>query len=592
MRLLLLNHEVSSIHAAALILGAAGLLSRLVGVLRNRLLFAEFGAGRELDIYYVSFQIPDFMAALFLLGAASAAVLPVFQERLLENKRKAQEFIASLVGLFFLGSTAASAAAFLAVPLAVPYAAPGFSPQEQALVVSITRVMLLSPILFGLSSIFSVVVQTFGRFFVYAAAPILYNLGIIFGIVFLVPALGIYGLGIGVVAGALLHFGLQFGVAVQIGYPRLSALNLVWVRMIQFMRYDLVNNFDLVNKFRAGLDQGIRRVVLLSFPRTLAISLHQLTLLALFAIGSLLAEGSVALFSAAQDLYFVPIGIFGISYAVALFPRLSEAVLRRSGDEFLRDLSAGIRSILFWVAPSAALFLVLRAHIVRVALGAGQFSWEDTRLTAALLAVLALAMAAGAAQILLIRGFYALGNTRLPLVINAVASIGTIALAWILTAALASGSALSRGIAAVLRIGDLPHPEVLGLGIGFAAGTIINTGLLYVFLMKEAEEVLGKKPDRGSAAEIVKIVAAALVGAGAGYGVRVSFSETLPLITFVRVLVQGAASAAAGFAVYCGLLAALGSREVGILRRGITRRLLSIGILPKSWDGEDRVTGN
>lgn len=548
-------------HAAALILGAAGLLSRLVGVLRNRLLFAEFGAGRELDIYYAAFQIPDFMAALFLLGAASAAILPVFQEYLVESREKAQEFIASLSFLFFLTAAGASVIAFFAAPVIVPFVAPGFSADERMMTVSLTRLMLLSPILFGLSGIFSVVIQSFQRFFVYALAPILYNLGIIFGIVFLVPLVGIWGLGIGVALGALFHFGLQFGAAVKLGFRP---------------------------GIRANVSEGVKKAFLLSFPRVLAISLTQLTTLALIAIGSTLAEGSVAVFAAAQDLYFVPIGVFGVSYAVAIFPRLSRAAVGRSGTEFLRELSSGIRSILFWVAPSGALFLVLRAHIVRVALGAGAFSWEDTRLTAAVLAALVFAMAAAALQTLLIRGFYALGNTWIPLAVNFFSSLFSIALAFGAAYSLGADSELTRAIQGLFRVGDLSRPQVLGLGIGFAGGMLVNAAGFWFLLVRYAEKKLGAEYPRGEREQIFKIIIAALAAGAAAYVVRASFSQTLPLITFLRVLGQGAAAATAGFGVYWGMLTLMGSEDVVVLRRSVTRRLFSIGILPKSWDGELR----
>ena len=312
-----------------------------------------------------------------------------------------------------------------------------------------------------------------------------------------------------------------------------------------------------------------------------------ISIIALFhAIGSLLAEGSVAIFSAAQDLYFVPVGIFGVSYAVAIFPRLSRAAALGSGADFLQELFVGVRSILFWVAPSAALFLVLRAHVVRVALGAGAFSWEDTRLTAAVLAALAVAMAAAALQTLLIRGFYALGNTRVPLAVSAGTSIFSVGLAWVLTAALGSGSEFSRGAAALFRIADLPHPEVLGLGIAFAAGLIINAAALWVLLVRTAEARFGIRREWRNG-QIGKIVIAAIFAGIAGYLVRVSFSQTLPLITFVSVLVQGAVAAGAGFGAYWGILSFLGSPDVAALRRSAAQHLFSIGILPKHW-GEER----
>jgi putative peptidoglycan lipid II flippase len=391
------------------------------------------------------------------------------------------------------------------------------------------------------------------------------------GIVLLVPIFGVPGLGMGVVLGAAAHLGLQFGAAASRGFnfdPSLACI------MMQ-----------------AKLGSGVRRVLTLSFPRMIAISLNQLTLMALVAIGSLLAAGSVAVFSAAQDLYFVPIGIFGVSYATALFPRLSRAAVRGSGEEFLQEFSVGVRSILFWVAPSSALFLVLRAHIVRVALGAGAFSWEDTRLTAAVLAALAVSMAAVALQTLLIRGFYAIGNTRLPLAVNAVASLVSIGLALGISTVLSSSAPYGRGLAALFRIGDLPHPEVLGLGIGFAAGAIVNTVLLYFLLMRRALKVSSAASGGACGAEVAKIISAAIAAAGVAYLVRASFSETLPLITFARVLGQGLAAAAAGAAAYAAILTALGSQELRMLRRSITKGLFSVGILPKSWDGE-RITGN
>lgn len=577
-RLNFLNHEISNIHAAALILGAAGFLSRLVGVLRNRLLFAEFGAGRELDIYYAAFQIPDFMAALFLLGAASAAILPIFQEYLLEEKKKAQEFIASLALVFFFGASLLSAAAFFAAPLAAPLVAPGFSSDEQALMVSVTRLMLISPILFGLSGIFSVVVQSFGLFFVYALAPILYNVGIIVGIAFLVPVFGIYGVGIGVVLGALAHLGLQFGASASRGFwpgIRPGSVWSVWS--------------GTSNRMFAG--RGIKKVLVLSFPRVLAISFSQMTGLVLVAIGSTLAAGSVAVFAAAQDLYFVPVGIFGVSYAVAIFPRLSRAAAAKSGAEYLKELALGIRAILFWTAPSAALFLVLRAHIVRVGLGAGAFSWEDTRLTAAVLAALAVAMVAAALQTLLVRGFYALGNTWIPLAVNFFSSLFSIALAFGAANFLGSDSELSRAIAGLFRIGDLPRPRVLGLGIGFAGGMVVNVAALAFLLVRRAERQFGAEFPRRTG-EVSKIAIAALGAAAAAYLVRASFSETLPLITFMRVLVQGTAAAAAGLGTYWGMLSLMQSEDVAALRRSVARRLFSIGILPKSWDGDRIVTSN
>lgn len=568
-RLTFFQSEIANVHAAALILGGAGLLSRVLGVLRDRMLAAGFGAGRELDIYTAAFVVPDFMATLFLLGGATAAILPVFQETFACDRAKAQDLISLIAALFLAGACVATAAAFFVAPFVMPFIVPGFSPEEQAMTVSLTRLMLLSPVLLGLSGIFSVIVQSFQRFVIYAAAPILYNMGIIFGIFFLVPRLGIAGVAAGVVIGAVLHAGLQFRSAVLVGFAPKIARSLIRLP-------------SLLVAFR----EEMRGVALTAVPRVLAVSLAQLTLVVLNAIGSTLAQGSVAILSLAQNLYFVPVGIFGISYATAVFPRMARAASEQRGTDFSREFSMGVRSILFWTAPSAALFIVLRAHIVRAALGAGAFSWEDTRLTAAVLAALSLAMVAASLQTLLVRVFYALGNTWIPLIVNISASFFSISAAFFLTHGLEIRSVLGRLLIALFRIEDLPHPEVLGLGLGFAAGLILNVGVLYMCAVLYEKKIFGTNTSV-SLTDVVKIAGSAVVAAGAAYLVRSSFAGVLPLITFARVLTQGAIAGCAGWAVYFAVLTLAGSQDTALLRRVIARRLFSLRILPQSWDGTD-----
>ncbi|MFN7088721.1 MAG: lipid II flippase MurJ, partial [Candidatus Paceibacteria bacterium] len=310
-------------------------------------------------------------------------------------------------------------------------------------------------------------------------APILYNLGIIIGIFTFVPLGGIIGLAFGVVLGALLHFLIMFLTANHLGFAPLDFilnLNPIYLK-----------NAAIPSDLRSRL-RRVKRIVALSFPRVLAISLTNLTLLVLIAIASTLAKGSIAVLQLAQNLYFLPIGIFGVSYAVAVFPRMNRAYIVRDGEEFFRELFFGIRSILFWIVPSMILFIVLRAHIVRVTLGAGAFSWEDTRLTAAVLAALSITMFAGALSTLLIKGFYALENTWKPFFINLSSSLFSLILAYGLVKVLTSGSVFAGTLASLFRISDLPRPEVIGLGLGFSAGLLLNILLLYFSLQRLAEK--------------------------------------------------------------------------------------------------------
>lgn len=549
-------------HAAALMIGAAGFFSRIIGLFRDRLLASRFGAGRDLDIYYASFQIPDFLAVLFLLGAGSAAILPIFQEYLSRDREKAHRLISDLFTLFLLGASALGFVAFLFAPALARIIAPGFSAEDFARMAALTRIMIIAPVLFGISGIFTSVIESFQRFFAYALAPVLYNLGIIAGIVFLVPVFGVQGLAFGVVFGACLHFFVLLMTVKKLGFsPRL---------------------------FRPALGAGVRSVIGLSFPRVLSVSISHFTFLALVAVGSMLAAGSIAVFQLAQNLYFVPIGIFGTSYAVVIFPRLSRAYIGRDQETFFRELFIGIHSILFWILPSIALFIVLRAHIVRVALGSGAFSWEDTRLTAATLLLFSFSMFASALIPLFIKGFYALENTWRPLVINVLASGLSVLFALLSLHWLQEGSGFYRFAVIFLRLSGLEDIRVLGLSFGFSAGLFVNVFLLYGALIRLAGEKFNCSrvmPFSG----VAKITFAASLAGIAAYAVRVNFSEALPLVTFLRVLSQGIVAGSAGAGAYFGTLLLLKEPSAWSLWHTVRQRVFRIGILPPNWNGETHV---
>ncbi|MDZ4260566.1 MAG: murein biosynthesis integral membrane protein MurJ, partial [Candidatus Sungbacteria bacterium] len=525
-KLLKFNGSISSIHAAAFLIGSAALISRLLGMFRNRLLATHFGAGRELDVYFAAFQIPDFVATLFLLGAGSAAILPVFQEYMQDNKERARHLISSLQTSFLVASSIVAMIVFFFVPLLLRIMVPGFSDADRSLTALLTRIMLLSPILLGLSSILSAVVQSFQRFFAYALAPIFYNIGIIIGIIFFVPAFGIMGLGMGVVLGALMHLTIQ----------------IISITQVRMMPRIIFRNFS----------GGLKKVVSLSLPRVISLSLAQVTVVGLTALGSTLHAGSISVLKLSQDLYFVPVALIGVSYSVVIFPRLSEAFLNRNADTFYRELFLGLRTIALWITPTIALFIVLRAHIVRVAYGAGQFSWEDTRLTAASLAILAIAMIAGSITQLLIKAFYAIEKTWMPLVINMFASALAISSAIFFSHALRGSSAFASLTLHIFRVSDLPSADVLGLALGFTLGLLVDNVLLYIALRSSARAAFNTAYEFPLRPMAHIAVAAALAGISA-YLVRLTF-QPLPLVTLARVLLQGLMAGIVGFTVYIVLL--------------------------------------
>ncbi|MBU1246981.1 oligosaccharide flippase family protein, partial [Patescibacteria group bacterium] len=313
-----------------------------MAVIRDRL-FASMGAGVELDIYFASFRIPDILFVAIASFVALTVILPFFIEKLNTNKQQARDFINSIFTLFFLAIIIISIVVFFAVPYLVEIFFSGFEVGAQEEVVLLTRILLLSPILLGISNLFASITQTFRKFFVYALSPVLYNLGIILGLLFFYPSLGIIGLGFGVVLGAGLHMLIQVPVIIAHGF---------------FPRFSL--------KMPAS---EIKKILILALPRTIGLSVQQIALFVLISIAASMAVGSIAVFQLSLNLQSVPLSIIGVSYSVAAFPTLARLYSKNKTKQFIDQVLTATRHIIFWSIPIAVLFVVLRAQIVRVILG-------------------------------------------------------------------------------------------------------------------------------------------------------------------------------------------------------------------------------
>lgn len=553
-----LNREIVSFHAAALVLGGAALASRILGLFRDRLLAARFGAGDELDVYYASFQVPDILYTILLVGAASAAILPALLAAERRDRAEGERFLGNLLTVFGIAAVGAAFAAAVAAPFFVPLLAPGFGPEKLELAIQLTRLMLGNVVFLGLASILSTLLQARHRFFAFALPPIVYNVGIIIGILFFVPAFGIRGLALGVLLGGLLQVLIQLPAVRGLGFrfrPR----------------------FDLG-------DSNLRSVLRTSAPRVLALSLSQITLALLAAIASLFAGGSLAAFRLAANLLFVPVGLFGVSYALAVFPKLSGASLDGAGEHFREHFAAGFRNILFWVLPATALLIVLRAHIVRVILGSGAFDWGDTRLVAALLAAMAIAVISESVLALVLRGFYALGRTREPLLWSVIGSLATIAFAVALMRWFNASPGLLADLARVLRIADLPNPEVLAVGVAFAAGSLLSAALLLLALRRAARRALGVPI--ALAGDIAAMVGAAVLAGIAAYLALLPFPALIATNTFLGIFAQGLTAGSVGCLVYGVILFTQKNPELLGLLASIRGRRVSPATVPAVFETE------
>ncbi|MEA3453157.1 MAG: murein biosynthesis integral membrane protein MurJ [Patescibacteria group bacterium] len=455
----ILNTETNKIPVAAFVLGIASLGSALLGFFRDRLLAGNFGAGDDLDIYYTAFRIPDFINMVLIMGAVSAAIIPIFTLYLHKDKEEAKQFLTSLLNLFMIVFIVVSLFLFVFAPQLISLIAPGFGIEKKETTVLLTRIMFLSPILLGMSNIISGILQVFSRFLVTAIAPITYNLGIIFGILVFVPKMGLTGLAWGVALGAGLHLIIQLPIFFLLG-------------------------FRLFNKFTI-FHPGVKKVFKLMLPRSLGIAASQINLMVMTAIGSTLAIGSIAVFSLANNLSRSLLILLAVPFSTAAFPALSSTFSQGKRQEFLKKFSLSFRLLIFLIIPTSALLFILRAQIVRIIYGTGRFSWADTRLTSACLALFALSLFAYGLGLLLSKAFYAAQDTKTPTLIGLI-SIGlNIGLCFLFVHFLNSVNFFSRLIIDILKLEGLDSVSIVGLPLAYSISGIFQFVLLFWFLHKK-----------------------------------------------------------------------------------------------------------
>jgi putative peptidoglycan lipid II flippase len=455
--------EIEGLHEAAYVLAFFTFLSQLLAVVRDRLLAGTFGASEIVDIYYASFRLPDLLFVL-MTSFISASVLVPFLAQNISDKKYSQKILNSLFSFFMISVIVVAGIIFIFTPEILQITAPGIannsgSPESFATLVLFTRLLLLSPILLGISQLFGSIVQAYRKFFVYAISPVLYNLGIILGIVFFYPNIGDLGLIYGVLVGILMHVFIQLPtVARHKMVPKLT-LNLDW--------------------------SSVREIILVSLPRTVTLASTQIVLLVLVAVASVLTVGSIAIFNFSYNLQSVPLAIIGVSYSLAAFPTLSRLFADGKTDEFLAQLITAARHIIFWSLPVIVMFVVLRAQIVRVILGSGQFDWTDTRLTAAALAIFAVSVLAQNLILLFVRGYYSAGQTKKPLFINLISMAATISFIFIFKTWFEMSEGFRLFIESLLRVNDLTGTIVLMLPLAFSVGMILNAVLLWIIFEKD-----------------------------------------------------------------------------------------------------------
>ncbi len=500
--------EVRGLHQAAYVLAFFTFGSQLLALLRDRMLASEFGAGTELDIYYTAFRIPDLLYVLFASTLSVYVLIPFVSARMQQDTpEKARQLLSEVFTVFLLVYSVLALVIMMLAPYIVPLAFPGMMENADQ-VVLLLRILLLQPLLLGISSLFGVVTQLGHRFVLYAISPLIYNVGIIIGIVLFYPYVGLAGLAWGVVLGALGH------MLVQLPLVRNSALTFAGTTKIVW--------------------SDLREILAVSIPRAATLAMHQVLLLLLVGIASMMTVGSVSVFQFAYNLQSVPLAVIGASYSIAAFPLLADLFAQKKMEEFRLHIVTALRHIIFWSLPVIGLVIVLRAQMVRVVLGSGEFDWSDTRLTAAMLALLAVSLFAQAINLLIIRVFYAGGYTRIPFFVTLFGSVLASLSVYILYVLHTKSLLHMELLEGVMRVDAVQGSEVLLIAIGYSFAMLVQSALLLFFMRRTFALSLS-----GLGVHFIRAFLATLFGGFTAYVALNFFVFGIDEQTFLGIFLQG-----------------------------------------------------
>jgi putative peptidoglycan lipid II flippase len=393
----------------SIVLAVTALASYLLGLLRDHFFAQTFGAGRALDAYNAAFLFPDLLFNILIAGGIAAAFVPILTGLLHQDAKKAQKYVNSVI-------TAATGTMLLIGIIIIIFAnpisamvAPGFSPEDRLLVAKILHVLALSPIFFAASNAIGAMLVTQRRFLFYGLSPVLYNLGIILGTLFLAPHFGIMGVAIGTLLGALLHLLARVGDAWRQGFK-----------------------FQTAYSFQTP---EFRKTISLMVPKMFGHPIELATFWGFTAIASTLAPGSVVVINFARNFQSVPISLIGITIATTSFPLLSGAITEKVKDKFWQTFKNSFLLIFGLSFLSALIIFLIREPLIRIFLGGGEFQSADIRRTAAVLGIFCLSIPTEALVHLLARAFYATKNTTIPVAVSILGIIIAIPGGYLLSSA-------------------------------------------------------------------------------------------------------------------------------------------------------------
>ncbi len=492
-----LSKPTKSISIAGWILSFSALVSALLGLVRTRLLLDSYGVSIETDIYNIAFRIPDLIYTLIIGGALSAAFIPIFISHWNKNKKEAWAIADSFLKISFLAVLVLAIILAILMPVIIDVLFSGFSTEEKKLSVELSRIMLLSPMILGISAVFSNILQSMNRFIIYAFCPLFYNIGLIMGIVLFTKWWGIYGLAWGVVFGALLHLLIQVPVVLKTGFSFSKSIK---------------------------IHPAIFRVIKLMAPRSFALGIYQINIIAITAIAATISSGSITIFVNSHNIDLLLTGVFGISFATALFPTLSDSYSKKNYQKYLDSFSHVLRGVFFITFPIGLLLFILRFHIIQLIYGVDNVSTADIQLMAAVLGVLSFGAFSYALTPIITRAFYARENTITPVIASVINMILTISISSVLLFLIFPNTDLISSINSFLHLEGLENTEVIALPLAVTIAGIVSLITVFIsFLMSDKRNSVIMRDVWSS---ILRIGFASLVSAVVAWGVLRFINES------------------------------------------------------------------
>lgn len=459
------SSKQTNIFSAAFFIILTTIFGQILGLAKYRLFASMFGDSPELNAFLAASKIPDFLFQVLIAGAMTSVFIPIFTDYISHDKRQqAYRFASTITNIGVVVFIAVSLIVTLFAPQLMHMIAPGFSAEQLALMVNLMRIILIAQIFFILGTVATGILQSFQHFLIPGIASALYNAGIILGLLLFAPGYGVYGAAIGVVIGAILFFVTQLPYLTSSGF-----------------------SFKLL----FDIDDGVKKVFRLMWPRSLTILLAQIVILANTRFASMISDQSLVPLEFALTLMIAPVLLFGQSIAQASFPALSRKVDDRPG--FISIFVASFNQILYLTLPISVLFIVLRVPIVRLIYGAKLFNWDATVATGMTLAFFSISLGAQSLIYLLSRAFYSYKNTHTPFVITFVSVVLNVLFSYIFVVVFRMpvySLALSFSLANIFAVGcmifyldrkiHLPKVEILISLIKILIATLTMGFALYI----------------------------------------------------------------------------------------------------------------